>query len=318
MADIVLPDPKDPEEFPNWRFETLDISHDPRAAAVWMEYRLDAPQCYTLQMLTDLLQLRDSLRALWRWDDGARLPFRYLVMAAKRPGVFSLGGDLATFAAAIRRQDAAGLLTYATACVDLVYSYSQGLDLPIVTLCAVQGQCLGGAMEAALAFDFIIAEENAVFGLPEVAFNTFPGMGAVTLLTRRVGAALTERIVMDGKTYTGRQMFELDVVDALAAPGGVRRQAIEWMLGDEAERKWRQRLALAEARRRSHSVTHGELIGITKLWAECSTRIADRDLRHMERLVRAQRRLIAATPSQPSARHTVGRVSNDTFDPDIC
>lgn len=304
MSDIVFPGPKDPDQFPYWRFETLDIRHDPRSAAIWMEYRVDAPQCYTLQMLKDLLQLRDSLRALWRSGRVDQFPFRYLVMAAQRPGVFSLGGDLATFAEAIRQRDASTLLTYATACVDLVYSYSQGLGLPIVTLCAVHGQCLGGAMEAALAFDYIIAEENAVFGLPEVAFNTFPGMGAVTLLTRRVGAALTERIVMGGETYTGRQMFDMEVIDALAPPGGARRRAIEWMQDDAALRKWRQRRALAEARRRSDPITHEELIRITELWAECSTRISERDLRHMERLVRAQRRLIRATPPQPLASHS--------------
>lgn len=316
MANIVFPGPKDPDQFPHWRFETLDIRHDPGSAAVWMEYRVDAPQCYTLQMLTDLLQLRDSLRALWRSERIEEFPFRYLVMAARRPGVFSLGGDLATFAEAIRRRDVSTLLTYATACVDLVYSYSRGLDLPIVTLCAVHGQCLGGAMEAALAFDYIIAEETAVFGLPEVAFNTFPGMGAVTLLTRRVGAALTERIVMGGETYTGRQMFDLEVIDALAPPGGARRKALDWMQDDGALRKWRQRRALAEARRRSDPITHEELIRITELWAECSTRIADRDLRHMERLVRAQRRLIRTTASPPLA-HSSGPSTNDPFNPEI-
>lgn len=294
MTAIVFRAAKDPKEFPDWRFETLDIEHDPSTASIWMNYRADAPQCYTLSMLVELLQLRDSLRALQQSGRTKEFPFRYLVMAAKRPGVFSLGGDLATFAAAIRGQDLSTLLTYAHACVDLVYSYSQSLDLPIVTLCAVHGQCLGGAMEAALAFDFIIAEEDAVFGLPEVAFNTFPGMGAVTMLTRRVGSALTERIIMSGQTYTGREMFELDVIDHATPPGEARAAAIEWMQ-DDGDRKWRRRRALAEARRRSRPVTHDELIRITELWAECSARIEDRDLRHMERLVRAQRRLIAAT-----------------------
>ena len=105
MTEIVFRGPKDPEEFPNWRFETLDIAHHRETASIWMNYRDDAPQCYTLPMLVELLQLRDSLRALWRSGRTKTFPFRYLVMAAKRPGVFSLGGDLATFAAAIRRQD---------------------------------------------------------------------------------------------------------------------------------------------------------------------------------------------------------------------
>jgi DSF synthase len=294
MTEIVFRGPKDPKEFPNWRFETLDIEHHPDTASIWMNYREDAPQCYTLSMLVELLQLRDSLRALCESGRTKEFPFRYLVMAAKRPGVFSLGGDLATFAAAIRRQDLATLVTYAHACVDLVYSYSQSLDLPIVTLCAVHGQCLGGALEAALAFDFIIAEENAVFGLPEVAFNTFPGMGAVTMLTRRVGPALTQQIIMSGQTYTGREMFELEVIDQVTPQGGARAAAIEWMR-ETGDQKWRRRRAIAEARRRSHPITHDELIRITELWAECSARIEERDLRHMERLVRAQRRLVGGT-----------------------
>lgn len=294
MTATVFRGPKDPSEFPNWRFETLDVEYQPETRAIWMSYRADAPHCYTLSMLADLLQLRDSLRALHESGWTERHPFRYLVMASKRPGVFSLGGDLATFASAIRRKELSKLVTYAHACVDLVYSYSQSLDLPIVTLCAAQGQCLGGALEAALAFDFIIAEENAVFGLPEVMFNTFPGMGAVTMLTRRVGPALTEEIIMGGRTYSGRQMYDLNVVDALAEKGDVKRVATDWMR-ESGDTRWRRRRVLAEARRRCHPITHDELIQITKLWAECSLRIEERDLRHMERLVRAQRRLSAST-----------------------
>ena len=150
---------------------------------------------------------------------------------------------------------------------------------------------LGGAMEAALAFDFIIAEENAVFGLPEVAFNTFPGMGAVTLLTRRVGPALTERIISSGETYSGRRMFDLGVIDRCAPPDGARAAALDWMRED-GDAKWRRRRTPAEARRRSYPITHEELVRITELWAETSARIEERDLRHMERLVRAQQRLI--------------------------
>ncbi len=298
MTGIVFRGPKDPSEFPNWRFETLDIDYERETASVWMNYRVDAPQCYTPTMLAELLQLRDSLRVLGMSARAEEFPFRYLVMTAKRPGVFSLGGDLATFAAAIRRQDLATLVTYAHACVDLVYGYSQSLDLPIVTLCAVQGQCLGGALEAALAFDFILAEDNAMFGLPEVAFNTFPGMGAVTMLTRRVGPALTQQIIMSGQTYTGRQMFELEVIDQVTSPGTIRAAAVEWMR-DAGGKKWRRRRAIAEARRRSHPVTHDELIRITELWAECSARIEERDLRHMERLVRAQKRLIGSRQNAP-------------------
>jgi DSF synthase len=70
---------------------------------------------------------------------------------------------------------------------------------------------------------------------------------------------------------------------------------------EAGDRKWRRRRAIAEARRRSHPITHDELIRITELWAECSARIEERDLRHMERLVRAQQRLIGSRTTNERA-----------------
>lgn len=311
MTVIPLRAPKSPDDFPNWRFETLDIAHHAPTRSIWMNYRADAPDCYTLLMLVELLQLRDSLRAFYEAGRTGEWPFRYLVMASKKDGVFSLGGDLESFSAAIRRQDRETLVAYAHACVDLVYSYSRSIDLPIVTLSAVHGQCLGGAMEAALAFDFIIAEEDAVFGLPEVMFNTFPGMGAITMLTRRVGAALTQQIVMEGRTYSGQEMYDLAVIDGLAKPRSVRNAALDWMANADEDR-WMRRRVIAEARRKCQPVTHDELISITDLWADTSCRIDARDLRHMERLARAQRRLVearCASAAAPRGRPASPRLS---------
>jgi DSF synthase len=155
----------------------------------------------------------------------------------------------------------------------------------------VQGQCLGGAFEAALATDFILAEENARFAMPEVSFNTFPGMGAVSLLTRKLGAALAQKIISEGRVYTGREMYDLEGIDFLAHDGDIRAATRAWMLKD-ADVMWARRRTLAEARRRANPVTREELMRITDLWAVCSTRISDADLRHMERLLRAQKRLV--------------------------
>src|SRR3972149_4441233 len=57
----------------------------------------------------------------------------------------------------------------------------------LTTISLVQGDALGGGFETALSSDVIIAEQSAAMGLPEVLFNLFPGMGAYSLLTRRIG-----------------------------------------------------------------------------------------------------------------------------------
>jgi DSF synthase len=236
--------------------------------------------------------VRESLKGVFAAGLTERFPIRYFVMGSNKKSVFSLGGDLVNFTSCIRSGDRARLVFYAHACVDLIYSLTQNLDLPIVSLSAVHGQCLGGGFEAALASDFILAEENAKFGVPESTFNAFPGMGAVTLLTRRLGAALSERIITTGAIYSAREMLEFGAVDLLAPEGALRETADAWML-EGGEERWLRRRALAEARRSCFPVTRDELIRITDLWAECSTALTDQDLRHMERLAAAQKRLSA-------------------------
>lgn len=283
---------KSPAEFPRWEFDHIDLEYDPETLAVWMNYKASSPPFYAFQTLADMANVRESLRLLFDAETAKKFPIRYFVMGSNKTSVFSLGGDLVTFTSSIRNRQHDRLISYAHACIDLIYSLTQGLGLPIVSLSVVNGQCLGGGFEAALASDFILADETARFGVPESTFNAFPGMGAVTLLTRRLGTALSETIIGSGAVYTAREMLELGGVDLVAAEGSLREAADAWMRegGDE---RWRRRRALSEARRRCFPVTRDELIRITDLWAECSAALTDHDLRHMERLAAAQKRLAA-------------------------
>jgi DSF synthase len=214
-------------------------------------------------------------------------------MASNRPGVFKLGGDLAEFADCIRRGDAETLTAYAHACVDSVHGLVNAFDLPIVTLSLVCGQALGGGLEGALAQSFLMAEEGAKLGVPEVHFNSFPGMGAVSLLSRRVGQAKAEAIIASGHTYSAREMYSLGVVDFLAPAGHGPENASEWM-AEGGEARFQRRLTLTQARRRFFPVSHRELLDITHLWVSCCLNLSEADLRHMDRLVGAQRRMSAA------------------------
>jgi DSF synthase len=281
---------KAPDQFPNWDFIFLDVEYDPEARAVWMKYKAEAPHHFPLEMFIEIVKLRESLRGLCASEHGGRWPIRYFAIGSKRPGVFSLGGDLATFAEAVRNGEHDMLRAHANICVDIMHSLDVGFGLPIVTLSAVNGQCLGGGFEGALVTDFFVVERDAKLGLPEIGFNTFPGMGAVSLLTRRAGIALAERIISSGSIYTGQEMFDLGIVDLLAPAGRAHETATAWMR-EGGEDRWRKRRALAEARRRCFAMPREELHYIVDLWVECVKALTDHDLRHMDRLVAAQRRL---------------------------
>lgn len=289
-----------PAEFPNWQFDYLELRYERLSHSFWMEYKATAPHYFPLEMFMEIVAVRRSLLRLAESDKDGRWPFRYFVIASRRPGVFGLGGDLAAFAAAVRERRAGALCEHAEICVDIMHGLLTGFGLPIVTLSAVHGQCLGGAFEGALATDFLIAEEDARLGLPEIAFNTFPGMGAVSLLGRRLAGGLAERIVAEGEIYSGRDMYDLGVVHALAPPGQIFAATRQWM-GIEDETLWRRRRALAEARRIHRGVSRDEFSRVVNEWVECVLGLNERDLRHLDRLVAAQKRLRAQQMTRADA-----------------
>ena len=287
-----------PEDFPNWTFPTLDVEYDAESQALWMFYKEDSTPYFSLDTLQDVGDVRASVRELFASDRVATHPIRYFLMASKKPNVFNLGGDLAMFAQSIRDGNRAKLRLYARTCVDLVHSLSMAFDLPMVTLSVIGGQALGGGFEGALAEDFIVADEDARIGVPEVSFNTFPGMGAMTLLSRRLGAAGAETLIASGKVHSGQQMFDAGVIDIIAPAGRAQETAQAWMR-DGGGRLFERRLAMAAARRRFFPVAAGELEAITDLWVECSCNVTPHDIRHMERLASAQKRLNAASANLP-------------------
>jgi DSF synthase len=280
------------QDFPHWSFPTLDVDYDAESRSVWMSYRADGPPFYSLQTLADMISVRESLRVLFASDRIKDFPIRYFAMGSNKPGVFNLGGDLATFARSIKADDEATLRRYAHMCIDVVHGLASAFDLPVVTVSVIAGQALGGGMESALALDFLIADETAKIGVPEVAFNTFPGMGAVSLLTRRLGAARAEELIASGKVHSGAEMAAMDVVDVAAPEGRARETAIAWML-DGGASHYERRLALAKARRKLFPIAQAELMAITDLWVDCCLAVTPHDIRHMERLAAAQERMLS-------------------------
>jgi DSF synthase len=213
-------------------------------------------------------------------------PIEYLVLASAVPGVFNLGGDLSLFMRLIEEQDRVSLAAYARACVEVSYHQSISLGLPLTTIALVQGDALGGGFEAALACNVIVAERGTQFGLPEVLFNLFPGMGAFTFLSRRLDPVRAERLILSGRIYRAEELYEMGVVDELAEPGeGVA--AVAQLI----ERRRRRPLAygaMRQVRQRHQPVTYDELLSIADLWVDTAMQLSPKDVRTMSRLVKAQ------------------------------
>jgi len=87
--------------------------------------------------------------------------------------------------------------------------YERVASLPQPTFSAISGYCLGGGLELALATDFRIADETAVFGFPEASLGILPSSGGTQRLTRLLGPARAKELTL--------LRDRLDAGEALAA-----------------------------------------------------------------------------------------------------
>jgi len=86
------------------------------------------------------------------------------------------------------------------------------------TIAAINGYCLGGGMEVALASDIRIASETARFGLPETILGIIPGWGALPRITRLVGTAVTKELIFTGDIIDARRALEIGLINHLVDP----------------------------------------------------------------------------------------------------
>lgn len=97
------------------------------------------------------------------------------------------------------------------------------IDLPVPTLAGVSGLCLGGGFELALACSFLIAEEGAQFGVPEIQLGVFPPVAAA-LLPQRATGVLGMRLILTGEKVGAKALQEGGLVHSLCAAGGLERE----------------------------------------------------------------------------------------------
>ena len=105
-------------------------------------------------------------------------------------------------------------------------AYAGVLNLPVPTIAAVHGYALGGGFEIALSCDLIVADETAVFGLPEVSVGVIPGGGGTVLLSRRIGANRAADLVFTARRVDAAEGDRLGFVDRLVPAGEDHKTAL--------------------------------------------------------------------------------------------
>lgn len=266
----------------------LDVAFDESAGVLWNFVRADSTPHFSHEQLDDIRHLQNFVRDSFSSQQSTKLcsPIRYVVFGSNRPGVFSLGGDLDLFARLITDKNRAEMWNYARKATDAVYYHaSSGPETTSISL--VEGIAMGGGFEAALAGNLLVAEEGTKLGFPEVLFGLFPGMGAYTLLRRKVSARVAEEVILSAKNYSAEELHGMGIVDVLAKKGEGRKEVRSYVSRNA------HRAGTAAFRRALYencAPDREELYGICDSWVNAAMNVSDSCLRRIGRLVGNQRK----------------------------
>jgi enoyl-CoA hydratase/carnithine racemase len=149
----------------------------------------------------------------------ADLQVRAVVLAAAGERAFCVGADLKERAAMSDAELIAQRPVFRAA-------FGAVLGLPQPVIAAVHGYALGGGCELALSCDLIVADETAVFGLPETTVGLVPGGGGTQLALRRLGPGRAADLVLTGRQIDAAEAERIGLADRLVAAGTAAERAL--------------------------------------------------------------------------------------------
>ena len=94
-----------------------------------------------------------------------------------------------------------------------------------VVIAAIEGYCLGGGCELAMACDIRIAGDSATFGQPEVKLGLIPGGGGTYRLQQIVGVGRAKELIFSGRSISAEEAFRIGLVNRVVKAGAALAEA---------------------------------------------------------------------------------------------
>ncbi|MFC6719272.1 enoyl-CoA hydratase/isomerase family protein [Natrialbaceae archaeon GCM10025810] len=176
----------------------LDYDDDSGIGTLTMN-RPDSLNALNGQLSRDIVE---GLRRLEeRNEDADGVALRAVVLEGAGEKAFCAGADIGGFSS-----DSAGGSSARS-------HYQFIVDFPAPVIAKIDGYCLGGGLETALACDFRLASEESTFGFPEVNLGLLPGAGGVQYVTKLAGPAVAKELAMFGDHVPAERAGELGIVN---------------------------------------------------------------------------------------------------------
>lgn len=191
-------------------FETLRLDRQGRVAIITIN-RPDKRNALNIKTREEGAALLDQLRE----DDSVGV----VVFTGAGDKAFIAGADIGEFAGrtAITQREVMTSRSLFTA-IDM-------FPKPVIAM--INGYCLGGGCELALACDIRIASENASFGQPEINLGIIPGGGGTQRLTRLVGEGKAMEMILTGEIIDARTAFAIGLVNTVVPADELQAKTLE-------------------------------------------------------------------------------------------
>ena len=160
-----------------------------------------------------LLELEKALNVI----EGNKA-IRILLISSEKKDIFIAGADINEIKDIRNTKDAYEKVSRGQNVISRI------ADLKIATIAVINGACLGGGLELALACKYRVAVVNpkTMLGLPEVNLGIIPGFGGTQRLPRLIGLPESLKIILSGKSIDAKKAFKIGLVDDI-----VREEFIE-------------------------------------------------------------------------------------------
>lgn len=185
------------------------------------EVTLDRPEAMNAvneQMERELIEAFDRFEELDEEADGVAVSV--VVMRGAGDKAFSSGLDLSEMEDLEEYDERKKIPDLFCETTDAIESY----DAPVVA--SVDGLCLGGGFELAIACDFRFASESSQFGQPEVNFGLLPGGGAAQRLSTIIGVSKAKELCMTGKHISAETALDYGALNEVH-PGDELEDAVD-------------------------------------------------------------------------------------------
>ncbi len=176
------------------------------------------------QTMTELNQSVDSVLA--------DATVKVVILTGAGPNVFIAGADIKEIAQINSAKEAEEIALRGQAVINKI----ENAGKPFIA--AINGVCLGGGNELAMACHMRIASDRAKFGQPEILLGIIPGFGGTQRMLRLCGQAKARELILTGDNITAQEAFRIGLINKVVPDGEVLKQSLGLAKKIAAKGRW--------------------------------------------------------------------------------